>query len=100
MSAEHKGTLPHGLKVGDTLHREFVLREATTADLFDAEVEASPDRRLAFRGALLGCQLVKLGELSGPISLALIRKLATEDFDTLVSAQAELEKRGKQPPGG
>lgn len=95
---EKKGTLRHGLKVGDTLHKDYVLREATTADLFDAEDEASPTKRLAYRGALIGRQLVKLGELSGPFKLDLIRKLHPADFDALVAAQAELEKEGNAEP--
>lgn len=97
--AAHKGTLPHGLKVGDKLHKDYELREAITADLFDAEEEAPPNRRLAYRGALIGRQLVKLGELSGPISLELIRKLHPKDFDHLVEASAALEDAGKTAPG-
>ena len=96
--ATKEGTLKHGLKVGDTLHKHYVLRDATTADLFDAEDEASPSKRLQYRGALIGRQLVKLGELSGPIKLDLIRKLHPADFDALVAAQAELEEAGKAEP--
>lgn len=95
-----KGTLKHGLKIGDVVHRDYVLRESTTADMFDAEDEAPAHKRLAFRGALLARQIVKLGELSGPLEFALIRKLHREDFDQLVDDQVKVDELGKTEPGG
>lgn len=99
MTANIKGTLKHGLKVGEKLYLEFEMRECTTADLFAAEEDASVDKKLSFRGALIGRQLVKLGEISGPIPFASIGKLHPEDFDLLVKAQDEADKKGKTKPG-
>lgn len=95
-----KGTLKHGLKVGDQRHCDFEIRESTTADMFDAEDEAPAHKRLSFRGALLARQIVKLGELSGPLEFSMIRKLHREDFDQLVDAQVEVDALGKTEPGG
>lgn len=100
MSATVKGTLKHGLKIGETLHRDYELREAGTADLFDAEDSAPVNKRLAFQGALIALQLVKLGELSGPIDFKLIRKLHPADFDQLVADKQRADELGKTEPGG
>lgn len=92
-----KGTLAHGLQLeqGGEVHKDFEIREATTADLFDAEEQAPVSRQLAYQGALLGQQIVRLGGLQGPIELAVIRKLHPKDFDMLVEAQAEADREGK-----
>jgi phage FluMu protein gp41 len=94
-----KGTLKHGLKVGETLHKDYEVREATTADLFDAEDQAPVTKRLSYKGALLGRQLVRLGELSGPIDIAMIRKLHPADFELLCDEMDKADKQGKGEPG-
>lgn len=94
-----KGTLKHGLKVGDQVYKEYELRESTTADMFDAEDDAPAHKRLAYRGALLARQLVKLGELGG-VTFDMIRKLHPEDFDQLVADQMKVDDLGKSEPGG
>lgn len=95
-----KGTLKHGLKIGDTVHKDYEIRESTTADMFDAEDDAPTTKRLAFRGALLARQIVKLGELSGPLDFSMVRKLHREDFDQLVDDQVKVDDLGKGAPGG
>ncbi len=95
MSVTVTGKLKHGLKVGDDVLREFELREATTGDMFDAEEYATIERPTAYQGALIACQLVRLGNLTGPIDFALIRKLHPEDFGILVEAQREVERLGE-----
>jgi phage FluMu protein gp41 len=89
-----EGELKHGLKIGDTVHTHFVLRPALTGDLFDAEEIVPANRALAYRAALLGCQLVRMGSYTGPFDLALLRKLHTADFDILVEAQQQVERQG------
>ena len=95
-----KGTLTHGLQLekDGEVHTDFEIREATTADLLDAEEQAPVSRQLAYQAALLGRQIVRLGSLQGPIDLAVIRKLHPKDFDTLVEAQAEADREGKGEP--
>lgn len=94
-----KGTLKHGLKVGEAVHKEYEIREGTTADLFDAEDEAPVHKRLSYKGALLGRLLVRLGDLSGPIDMVMIRKLHRADFDQLCSDLDKVDQEGKSEPG-
>jgi phage FluMu protein gp41 len=68
--------------------------------MFDAEDDAPATKGLAFRGALLARQIVKLGELSGPLEFSMIRKLHREDFDQLVGDQVKVDQLGKSEPGG
>lgn len=95
-----KGTLKHGLKVGDNVfYKDYEIREATTGDMFDAEDAAPAHKRLSYRGALLARQIVRLGELSGPLDFQIIRKLHREDFDQLVDDQVKVDELGKIKPG-
>lgn len=98
-----KGTLKHGLKVGEgatqKVYKEYILRPAGTADMFDAEDVAPVSKTLSYRGALLGRQLVKLGELSGPIDVEIIRKLEPEDFYQLINDMKKVDEMGKAASG-
>jgi phage FluMu protein gp41 len=98
MSQTIKGTLKHGLKVGDEIHKDFEIREATTEDMFNAEDVAPVHKRLKYQGALVGQQLVKLGSLSGPIAFEIIRKLHPQDFDELVDAKEKANELGNVKP--
>ncbi|WP_028008683.1 phage tail assembly protein [Solimonas flava] len=90
-----KGTLKHGLKIGDVVHKEFELREATTGDMFDAEAEVTPNQPLGFSGALICRQLVRIGTFEGPFVLGMLRKMKPTDFALLRAAQLEAEKLGE-----
>jgi phage FluMu protein gp41 len=85
------GTLTDGLVVGDSILKEFELRVCTVADMFAAEQNASPERFLAFRGALIARQLVRLGDLSGPIDFDLIGQLTPRDLGQLIDALDAVE---------
>jgi len=95
-----KGTLIHGLRIGEELHKDFEVRAANAGDMFDAEDSSPVSKPLTFRMALLGIQLVKLGSLSGPIALKVLRGLHTEDMDILSKAQQEADKEGNALPSG
>lgn len=95
MAATVKGTLKHGLKHGDAVHKDFELREATTGDMFDAEQDAPPDTPLAFNGALMCRQLIRIGTFEGPFTLGIIRKLKAVDYGILRAAQMEADKLGE-----
>lgn len=101
--AQLKGTLKYGLKTGEgnhqTVHKDYILRPAGTADMFDAEDVAPVSKTLSYRGALLGRQLVKLGELSGPIDIALIRKLHPDDFYQLTQDMKKVDDMGEVESG-
>lgn len=95
-----KGTLKHGLKIGDTVHKDYEIRESDTTDMFEAEDEAPTTKRLAYNGAILARQIVRLGELSGPFNLSWLKKLHKEDVHQLFDEQDRVEALGKSEPGG
>lgn len=90
-----KGELKHGLLVDDEIQKSFEMRQATTGDMFDAEELATSDNPIAYQGALISLQLVKLGNMDGPIPFPYIRKLHPEDFGILVDVQRETERLGE-----
>lgn len=90
-----KGTLKHGLKIGDEVLKDFELREAATADMFAAEAVAGVDTPLKFNGALMCEQMVRFGDIDGPISIEMIGKLKPADYSILRAAQMELDLLGE-----
>ena len=94
------GTLKHGLKVGDTAHKSFEIREATAGDLFAAESVASPDRPITFAAAMLCQQLVSIGTFEGPFTLEVIGKMKREDLNLMQEARLALDAEGEaEQPG-
>lgn len=89
------GTLKHGLKVGETRHTEFEIREATTGDLFAAELQVDPKNGIAFSGQMLCQQLVRIGSYTGPFTIEVIGMLKPTDYDRLQSARLALEAEGE-----
>lgn len=77
------------------VHKHVVMRESITADLFEAEKAAHSDHVLAFNGALMGCQIVKIGEHPGPLSLRDIGTLKQHDYALIREKQMELERLGE-----
>ncbi|WP_292950160.1 MULTISPECIES: phage tail assembly protein [unclassified Neptuniibacter] len=86
------GTLPHGFEFKKQMQKAFEMREVATAgELFDAEVEAGGvENQLAFNGALIARQLVRIGDCEGPFSLEQIRKMKPADYQALRVAQGKL----------
>ncbi len=95
--------LTTGLKVGDKPQITAILRQLTTGDLIDANKEsekviATPTGyTLLTSNAELGVnilrrQIVKIGEIEGPITLETFRKLSTEDFEILQQAAENLDE--------
>ncbi|QJT15003.1 hypothetical protein E5E97_20190 [Aeromonas sp. 2692-1] len=116
--------LEHGLKAigsGDEplLYREVGLRELTAADLIDAQIDAEKvvvqnGKAVAYTsdvlyGLNLLCRQVEyIGELPGPLTINMIKKLHIDDFAMLQSKAQELDmaltdelaKRGRQNSAG
>ena len=90
-----KGTLKHGMKLGERTLKNFELREASTADLFAAESEAGVDTPLKFNGAMMVRQLVRIDDYEGPFTLGLIASLKTADYSILRAAQMEMDRLGE-----
>lgn len=94
------GTLKKGLKIGDTLHKDFELRQCTAADYFAAEASASATKDITFRAALAAQQLVRIGTYEGPFSLQMLGRLTPGDIGRLCDARDELEREGEaEQPG-
>lgn len=90
-----KGTLKHGLKLGEQTLKAFELRAASTADMFAAEAIAGVDTPLKFNGALMTVQLVRIDDYTGPFTIEMIGKLKTADYAILRAAQLEVDRLGE-----
>lgn len=95
-------TLNGGLKVGETVHKEAVIREATAADLIDATEEseklvATPEGyKLIASPTMVGLhclcrQVVAIGDHPGPLTLAELRRLSAHDLSLLQELAQTLE---------
>ncbi|MGE6160631.1 phage tail assembly protein [Aeromonas salmonicida] len=84
------------------LYREVGLRELTSADLIDAQLEAEKvvvqnGKAVAYTsdvlyGLNLLCRQVEyIGEIKGPLSMQLLKKLHVDDFGLLQSKAQELD---------
>jgi phage FluMu protein gp41 len=100
-AAKGTGTLKRGLKVGDTVHKEFELREGTTADYFAAEASgADSSRSITFQAALVAQQLVRIGTFEGPFTVRMLGNLHPQDMQMLTDARTRLEAEGEgEQPG-
>ncbi len=90
-----KGTLKHGLKIGGVPHKNFELREATTADIMEAEAMSVASKPFTFNTAMLCQQLICIGEYTGPFTLAILGKLKPIDTQIMQQKQLELDALGE-----
>lgn len=97
-------TLKHGLKVGNDILKDAVIREPIAGDIIDAQVESEQlvyaltdkgrtEPTLVSSPALMGInvlrrQIVRIGDLNGPLDLKQMRVLHPEDL-ALLNAKAE-----------
>jgi phage FluMu protein gp41 len=93
-----------GLTLGDgdtaVVHKHVKLRSLTAGDLEDAGLEAEKVLRIdgqpvivtspvAMSNAVLKRQILRIGEIAGPLNDVMFRKLSATDLE-LIQAQAEL----------
>lgn len=97
---EKRGTLKRGLKIGDEVHKDFVMREGTAADYFAAELESESSKSITYRAALAAQQLVSIGTFKGPFTLSMLGKLHPADLNQLVEARDALEVEGEAEQHG
>ncbi|SDH88577.1 phage tail assembly protein [Roseospirillum parvum] len=103
--ATHTLTLRDGLKVGDTVARDVVLREVTAGDIFAATAAAErpvatpqgwqllvSDQRLGVE--LLARQIARIGDRDGPLTVAELATLSGHDLGLLQRAASELDAAG------
>lgn len=93
-----KGTLPHGMRVGEEVHRDFEVREALVDDMVQAEKDVPPTELHAFNVQLLCRVTVKIGSFTGPFSPGMFMKLKRGDYNALVQAMLEADKLGESAP--
>lgn len=91
-----KKKLKDGVEIGGKVAHDFEMRVATAGDMFDAEELAPADKQVAYHGALISRQLVRLGDMPGPIDFEVVRRLTPGDFSILYDALKELEGMGKR----
>jgi len=89
------GKFTKGMKVGKETHMDFELREMTTEDMLDAEMEVSSSKPMNFNTELAVRQLVRVGSYEGPFTVGMIRKLAPPDFHALRAGLVEVGKLGE-----
>lgn len=115
--------LKHGLPFGSgsetEMQTEVTLRDLTTGDILDAQVESEKlmlnngepvlvSSPALFGYALLRRQIAKVGKINGPLSLNQLRQLTAEDMEVLNayvdasdSANAKrVEQRGRMETAG
>jgi phage FluMu protein gp41 len=120
--------LEHGLKVGKDVLHDVVLREVTAGDIIDAQEESEKlvyavennklVPTLVASPTLVGIhvlrrQIVRIGDVQGPINLDLIKQLHPADLDHLQkkadeldgaaegeAASREVAQRGRDAGGG
>ncbi len=98
--------LKKGIQIGEIVHKEAVLREATAGDFIEATEEserlcATPDGGyiLVASPTMVGLhtlrrQIVKVGEHPGPLTLAELKLLSAADINLLQEKAAILEGAG------
>lgn len=95
-------SLHHGLKIGEDVLMEVVVREMTAGDILEAKEDAekmvmTPDGPVLvtsptrFGTELLRRQIVKIGNLSGPIALSELKKLHPADLNMIQAKADELD---------
>jgi len=95
-------TLDDGIKVGDDVLTQATLREPTAGDVIDAQeeseklVETLDGPRLVSSPTLSGAgmlrrQIVRIGNLEGPLSMSDLRKLSPRDMHALQTAANKLD---------
>lgn len=89
-----RGSLVRGIKVVDTVLKDFKMRPPGGGDIFDAEEIAPGARPIAFKVALAGICIEQLGDLKGPIDFELMRRLHPDDITLLMNAVDEAAELG------
>lgn len=89
------GKLPFGMKIGDTTHHDFELREPLVDDMVEAEKAISPTDLHAFNIEMLCRVTVRVGSFEGPFTGLMFRRLKRPDYNVLVQAMMQADNLGK-----
>jgi phage FluMu protein gp41 len=78
------GKFKKGMKIGAEVHKDYELREMTTEDMLEAELEFSTATPMNYSAALAARQLLRVGSYEGPFTTKMIKKLLDPvDFNIL-----------------
>lgn len=90
-----KRTFKFGLDLAGKLHKDFEIREASLADMLDAEKRAPTSSPMNFNAELALLQIVKIGDFEGLVTMNMLSKLRPADWWILRDAQEELGALGE-----
>ncbi|WP_374279167.1 phage tail assembly protein [Azonexus sp.] len=94
------GKLPFGMKIGETTHQEFEIREPLVEDMVEAEKTVSPTDLHAFNLEMLARVTVRVGSFEGPFSVGMFRRLKRHDYNALVQGMMQADNLGKPVSSG
>lgn len=86
------------MKIGDTLHQDFEVREPLVDDMVEAEKTISPTDLHAFNIEMLGRVMVRIGTFEGPFTAGMFRRLKRPDYNALVQGMMQADNLGKPVP--
>lgn len=93
------GRFVFGMKIGETVHKDFELRESFVEDMVEAEKEADAQSIHTFNVAQLARLLVRVGDFTGPFTPGMIAKLKKADYNRLVQSMLEADALGEAVSG-
>lgn len=89
---------PIGMKLGETVHTDFEVREALVQDMVDAERVVPPTDLHAFNVEMLCRVVTRVGTFTGPFTPAMFMRLKRPDYHALVQAMMKADELGKPVP--
>lgn len=100
-------TLKHGWKIGESTHKEVMLRELSADDIVEASLESERavmtehGYQFMLSPTLMGVslllrQLDQVGEFKGPFTRTLLSRLHRDDFEILQMHIEELDRAGSE----
>lgn len=105
--AQVEFALKKGLDVGGLTHTNCVLREPTAGDVIDASEESEKvvlvglEPQLVTSPTLVGIntlrrQIVRIGEVNGPLEREMFGKLSPEDLNLIQQQAEQLEQAARK----
>ena len=85
-------TLKHGITIKGETHTEVEIRPASLGDMMDAEAEATPDKPVSYRVALLAATVERIGSYKGPVTSKMLRAAHPQDWLLISTGMWELEQ--------
>ena len=94
------GVFPFGMRIGETVHQDFEIREPLVADMVEAEKTVPPTDLHAFNIELLCRVTVRIGTFTGPFSANMFGRLKRPDYNAMTQGMLQADNLGKPIPDG